>query len=282
MYGCGFRSGSGWGLEYTPGELESSYNGILMEWIEGAEELSEDNITLDLAANFIRGLARIHSAGVLHADTFTRNMSVVPSKKRSVWLDFSCAAIGAEAHHNEELWGAAGIAIGLVLAQLNSFADLIKLMDRTKKETVAEFYKRYDLSTISLFRRVCCLIYVSWLLIEGLISAFDGFNATETSAFVPLGMKYSTMCFQSAGLALTLLHVYIGSRLLGYFFRSIVLCHQMMNIAISLWTYVQNKSVDHIGSGFQLILFFFCALGESQAFIRDMIECCTSPNSQVG
>lgn len=122
VYGCGYRSRSGWGFASSEAEDQVRHRGLLIEWIDNAEALSEQNITIDLAANFIRGLIRIHNAGILHYDTFAHNMLVVPSKKRSVWIDFSCAQMESEAFHDQEIWGVAGSVIGMVISPFYSFA----------------------------------------------------------------------------------------------------------------------------------------------------------------
>jgi serine/threonine protein kinase len=115
VYGCGLRPLSGWGLHSITGEEESLHHAIVMEWIEDAEMLSEKNITVDLTVNFIHGLIHIHDAGVLHSDTFAQNMLVVPSKKRSVWIDFSCAKIGAELYYDQEIGGVASLSMGMLV-----------------------------------------------------------------------------------------------------------------------------------------------------------------------
>ena len=89
VYGVGKRTHSGWGIENDLSENE--YYGILMEWLEGAERLNSQNVTFDHAITLVRGLSKIHDAGVLHFDTFERNILVIPGSKRAVWIDFSCA-----------------------------------------------------------------------------------------------------------------------------------------------------------------------------------------------
>ena len=96
VYGQGKRTVSEWGLENIAGDKEGEYYGIIMEWIEGAERLSETNVTVGGAIALVNGLAQIHNAGVLHFDTFPRNMLVVPGTERAVWIDFSCAQSGEE------------------------------------------------------------------------------------------------------------------------------------------------------------------------------------------
>jgi len=90
----GQRTVSGWGLEDVDGETEGGFYGILMEWIDGSEMLSDENVTLEHAQCLVRGLMKIHEAGVLHNDAFPKNMLVVPGTGRAVWVDFSCAKIG--------------------------------------------------------------------------------------------------------------------------------------------------------------------------------------------
>lgn len=89
VYGVGKRTRSGWGIETDTNETE--YFGIIMEWLEGAEQLNSQNITLDHAITLVRGLLKIHDAGVLHFDAFKRNILVFPGSRRAVWIDFSCA-----------------------------------------------------------------------------------------------------------------------------------------------------------------------------------------------
>lgn len=122
VYGWGARTAGAWGLNDLENEVvaldartsKTGYYGILMEWIEGAEHVSEKNITIGLAVRFAHGLAQIHNAGVLHFDTFDRNMLVVPRMRRAVWIDFSCAQLGEEEHHKGEFYGGAGSAIEYV------------------------------------------------------------------------------------------------------------------------------------------------------------------------
>ena len=114
VYGVGLRSVSGWGLADIWGESEDQYYGILMEWLEGAQQLSEDNVTIDHAICLAIGLSKIHDAGVLHWDTFPRNILVIPGSKRGVWIDFSCAQIGEERVHDKEMYIGGGLAIEMV------------------------------------------------------------------------------------------------------------------------------------------------------------------------
>jgi hypothetical protein len=114
IYGWGVRTVSDWGLERIDGDEEGEYYGILMEWIAGAEQLSETNVTIGNTINLVHGLTKIHYAGILHFDTFPRNMLVVPGTERGVWVDFSCAQLGAEEHHDDELNAGGGIAVRYV------------------------------------------------------------------------------------------------------------------------------------------------------------------------
>jgi hypothetical protein len=124
VYGWGVRTMSGWGLEHFSGDDTARYCAILIEWIDGAQHLSEENVTIDNAVSFVNGLAQIHNAGVLHYDTFPRNMLVVPGTTRGVWVDFSCSHIGQEEHHDSEMYSGGGIAIRYVSALLDSTLTL--------------------------------------------------------------------------------------------------------------------------------------------------------------
>jgi len=62
-----------------------------MEWLEGVEELSSENITIESAADLIRGLVLIRRAGILYNDLYRRNMMIIPAAERGVWVDFTCA-----------------------------------------------------------------------------------------------------------------------------------------------------------------------------------------------
>lgn len=149
-------------------------------------------------------------------------------------------------------------------------------MKRTKKEFGKEVYEKYDLSTKPPFRRICTLIYVLWLFIEGLITAFHKVTTPGTPAFVAYGMQLSVMYFLSASLLLVLLHTYIGRQALKYCFRTIMFVHQITFAAISLRMYACATKEDQVGQGFRVILLCFCALGETGAFIIRIKE--TLPN----
>jgi predicted Ser/Thr protein kinase len=102
VYGCGKRTLFGWGIKPVEDGLNEEYNAILMEFLEGAEQVTSKNVTVAHAANFANGLAKIHHAGVLHFDTFDRNMLVIPGSKRAVWIDFSCARIDVADYSYEQ------------------------------------------------------------------------------------------------------------------------------------------------------------------------------------
>ena len=113
VYGYASRTLSAWGIPNNTSDDESYY-GIVMEWLEGAQSLSIDNVTIDNAANLLEGLAEIHEAGVLHYDTLRRNLMVFPDKRRAVWIDFSCAHMNEEYAHAQEIGTAAGVIMEVV------------------------------------------------------------------------------------------------------------------------------------------------------------------------
>ena len=108
VYGYSVRSLFNWGLEETTEDTGEWY-GLIMEWLAGGEQLSVKNITIDNACSLLLALAKIHEAGVLHYDTYRRNLMVFPGTRRVVWLDFSCAHMNEEYAHAEELELAAGV-----------------------------------------------------------------------------------------------------------------------------------------------------------------------------
>jgi hypothetical protein len=156
-----------------------------------------------------------------------------------------------------------------------TFADL-KLMDRSKQEGKAEVSEKYALSTMPLLRRVCTLIYLAWLFIEGPISALQQFTKSRSPALVAYGVEHSIMYFIIAGLLLVLLHTYIGRPLPRHVFRATLLIHQITVAALSFWRYICSKTNDQAGTGFRLILLCFCALGEIEGFVIAMVHCFTS------
>jgi len=94
VYGYDCRTLVGWGLvEEGEDASDDLYYGIVMEWLEGGEQVSIDNINLDNACKFIKGLNEIHGAGVLHDDLYLRNIMVLPRSNRAVFVDFSCAQV---------------------------------------------------------------------------------------------------------------------------------------------------------------------------------------------
>jgi serine/threonine protein kinase len=68
-------------------------SGVVMEYIEGAESPSIENMTQPLAQKILRGLRRIHFAHVLHGDAEGRNILIFPKTGKVVFIDFSSARI---------------------------------------------------------------------------------------------------------------------------------------------------------------------------------------------
>jgi serine/threonine protein kinase len=62
---------------------------LMLEYIGGAVQLSGDNIDWRICKEVLRGLYLIHSAQVLQRDIAERNILIVPSTGRVVWIDFS-------------------------------------------------------------------------------------------------------------------------------------------------------------------------------------------------
>ena len=113
VYGYGFRTLSEWGLPHAQGNGDIYY-AIVMEWLDGAEQLSTDNISLEFACSLLDGLYDIHQAGVLHYDLYRRNMMVVPHQARALWIDFSCAHMNEEYAFGIETSLATGVILELV------------------------------------------------------------------------------------------------------------------------------------------------------------------------
>jgi hypothetical protein len=115
IYGYDARKLSEWGVAHDVGDDDlyedenHRFYGIVLEWIENAEQLSTENVTGIFASTFIAGLCKIHDAGVLHFDAYSRNQLVVPSAERAVWIDFSCAHFDDGEHMANEMFMAGGI-----------------------------------------------------------------------------------------------------------------------------------------------------------------------------
>ena len=113
IYGYGCRTLSEWGL--PAGDNTDIFYGIVMEWIEGAEKLCIENISVHLAWTILKGLYIIHEAGVLHQDTYSRNILVSPKDNRAVWIDFSCAHLNEPQYMAQEM----GDVLGLILNKVS-------------------------------------------------------------------------------------------------------------------------------------------------------------------
>jgi hypothetical protein len=102
VYGVAIRTLGDWGIELG-WDNPREYRGLVMEWLEGAEQISAENVSLSHVVSLMTGLVKIHEAGVLHRDGFDRNIMVFPGSKRGVWIDFSCAHIhGPEWAYKQE------------------------------------------------------------------------------------------------------------------------------------------------------------------------------------
>jgi len=59
-------------------------------------------------------LGMIHKTGILHNDTYKRNLLVVRNEPKGIWTDFSCSQMGAEGDFGEELESAQGIILEML------------------------------------------------------------------------------------------------------------------------------------------------------------------------
>lgn len=114
VYGTAKHSVSGWGLKDVAGDTSGEYYGILMEWVEGSEELTEENITIDHAVCLSIGLHKIDEAGVVHDDANPRNKIIIPGTTRAVWIDFSCSQVEVDEHLEQEMYGPGAVPVEMV------------------------------------------------------------------------------------------------------------------------------------------------------------------------
>lgn len=73
--------------------LQTPVSVIMLEYIPESAQLSVDNIDWKVCEQVLRGLDLIHSSQVLHHDIGERNVLVVPTTGRVVWIDFSSSYI---------------------------------------------------------------------------------------------------------------------------------------------------------------------------------------------
>jgi len=91
--------------------LQTPVSVIMLEFIADSAPLSADNITWRICKEVLRGLDLIHSAQVLHHDIGQRNILVVPSTGRVVWIDFSSSYINP---NDMEIWHERKVGYGLL------------------------------------------------------------------------------------------------------------------------------------------------------------------------
>jgi hypothetical protein len=115
IYGYDARPLSGWGFPDGDVKDHDLRYAIVMEWIENAEILSTENITVDNASVLLAGLSKIHEGGVLHYDTYRRNILVVPETMRALWIDFSCSQTYENNNFAQEMELAGGMILEHVL-----------------------------------------------------------------------------------------------------------------------------------------------------------------------
>ncbi|KAH8812865.1 hypothetical protein F5884DRAFT_856159 [Xylogone sp. PMI_703] len=67
-------------------------NAVILEYIQDAKILNDDNYTIRRKENFLSGIKEIHNVLIEHSDIATRNMMVVDGDpERAVWIDFDRA-----------------------------------------------------------------------------------------------------------------------------------------------------------------------------------------------
>ena len=226
------------------GQEDGEFYGIVLEWIDGAETRRAD-VTLDVRCKFIRGLIRIHNAGVYHNDPFERNMLIIPGIKEKC-LDRLLLCIDrllkTIMSRNRGFAGARNWNSNMHCYQ---FADL-KLMDRSKEEGRAEVYIKircvnnatitprllFDLLGMALHRRP------NQYALSVHQIPFIGVSSIRPGTFDHVfHHRWVDIC------SVAHLHWTSAAR---HVFRATLLIHQITVAALSLWRYICSKTNDQL------------------------------------
>jgi tRNA A-37 threonylcarbamoyl transferase component Bud32 len=73
-------------------EIEEPPRALLLEYLEDTEHLSAKHYNPEMAAVLLDALERIHSCGIIHMDTDTRNILVRPDGK-TFWVKASYSSV---------------------------------------------------------------------------------------------------------------------------------------------------------------------------------------------
>ena len=95
--------------------LRSPVSAIMLEYISECAPLSPDNVNWQVCKEALRGLDLIHAAQVLHHDAGERNVLVVPSTGRVVWIDFSSSYVNP---NEMEIWRERGAVDSLLYQEV--------------------------------------------------------------------------------------------------------------------------------------------------------------------
>ena len=256
IYGVGRRTPAGWGIDTDTSETE--YYGILMEWLEGAERLNSQNITMDHAVTLVMGLTKIHDAGVLHFDTFDRNILVIPGSQRAVWIDFSCAHTEdvIERSFRQEAYHGGGVPINYVLVNFFCVSNL-QVYDQATEIAMAKFNRKSLFSTMTISQRSSFVIYAAWILLES-------FPVLTSSTVQPSRLygEFDIFLMYIAGclLYIMLLQVVAVGSLASFSLCGLMMVHQLFSISIALWRFSIGSWHDRLWYSFRVLLIAFCTL----------------------
>jgi hypothetical protein len=164
VYGWDARTLSEWGFPNSDDDELDLYYGIVMEWLEGAEIVSAENITYLNACGLLLGLSRIHRAGVLHYDLERRNIMVIPGTNRGIWIDFSCSQLNSTYAQPQEMTTAIAILLKAVF-QLTILANC-QLWEAGNRRGARDMVRAYGLYT-SDSRKILALLFSTILALEG-------------------------------------------------------------------------------------------------------------------
>jgi serine/threonine protein kinase len=95
--------------------LRSPVSVIMLEYIADSAPLSTDNVNWTICKETLRGLDLIHSAQVLHHDIGERNLLIVTSTGRVVWIDFSSSYINPD---DMEIWQERGVVHSMLYQEV--------------------------------------------------------------------------------------------------------------------------------------------------------------------
>lgn len=138
-----------------------------------------------------------------------------------------------------------------------------------REEGKVEVLQDNFLSSMGIYRRISAILYVLWLVPEGIFIFAD--RLCPSISVSTSGLETLLMYLVGSSFALAVLHSYVGGKLAKSGLRAMMFGHQLILLSLSLYSSAVVKHANaRLWHGFRIAIMGYCAFSEMGGLLVDL------------